>query len=265
MTTRFLLAYLILVVSTSCGLAQDQSWVGSDESDPLLTRETANRIELVLRERTTCDFNNNPLEDVIRYLEMTHHIPIWIDKQALQDEGVALEQQLTLEKSNITLQTALALLLEPIGLTTVTEDGVLKVTTQAKADEKMATRIYPVADLVNTPRAPEHDYATLANVIQSQTSGRWMEIDQEGGAINPFPNAQALVIRQTQKVHREVEGLLAALRKVKRLQHLSSIPASSDDPESLNPIEPTRTISRRNLRTPRSTQSWQRPRIHAND
>lgn len=264
MTTRFLLAYLILVVSTSRGLAQDQSWVGSDEGDPPLTRESANRIELVLRERTTCDFNNNPLEDVIRYLEMTHQIPIWFDKQALQDEGVAMDQQVTLEKSNITLQTALALLLEPIGLTTVTEDGVLKVTTQAKADEKMATRIYPVADLVNTPSA-EHSYMTLIFLLQNQTSGKWMEIDAEGGAINPFPNAQALVIRQTIPVHRKIEGLLAALRKVKRLQHLSSIPASSDDPESLDPIEPTRTISRRNLRIPRTTQSWQRPRIHAND
>lgn len=264
MTTRFLLAYLILVVTTSCGLGQDQPWVGSDEGDPPLARETANRIELVLRERTTCDFNNNPLEDVIRYLEMTHQIPIWLDKQALHDEGVAIDLQVTLEKSNITLQTALALLLEPIGLTTVTEDGVLKVTTQAKAYEKMATRIYPVADLVNT-RATEHDYTTLINVIQSQTSGRWIDIDQEGGAISPFPNAQALVIRQTQKVHREVEGLLAALRKVKRLQHLSSIPANSDEPESLNPIEPIPVMSRRNLRTPRTTQSWQRPRIHAND
>lgn len=264
MTTRFLPACLILVVCIACGLAQDQSWVSSDAGAPPLTREMAYRIELALKERTTCEFNNNPLEEVMHYLEIAHQIPIWIDKQALQDEGVATDQQVTLVKSNITLQTALALMLEPMGLTTVTEDGVLKLTTQAKSDEKMSTRIYPVADLVNTPSA-EHNYMTLIVLLQNQTSGKWMLIDSEGGAIDPFPNAQALAIRQTQKVHREVEGLLAALRKVKRLQHISSIPASSDDPESLNPVEPIRTMSRPNLRTPRTTQSWQRPRIHAND
>jgi len=50
----------------------------------------------------------------------------------------------------------LKLLLEPVQLTYVIEDEVMKITTASKAGEKLQTRVYPVADLVIpiiTPRA----------------------------------------------------------------------------------------------------------------
>jgi hypothetical protein len=245
-------------------LAEERTWVSLDEGDPPLTREMTNRIELVLKERTKCDFNNTPLEDALSDLETTHQIPIWFDKQALQDEGVPMDQQITLVKSNITLQTGLALILEPLGLTTLTRDGILVVTTQAKADERMSTRIYSVGDLVDSRYSTE-SYANLINIIQNNTSGKWIDIDQEGGGIDSFPSAQALIIRQTQSIQGEIEGLLAALRKAKRIQHIASIQVGGDDPEILTPIEPIREISRSRLRTPSSIQPWQRPRIHAKD
>ncbi|MDB5347151.1 MAG: hypothetical protein JWP89_5528 [Schlesneria sp.] len=236
MATRFLAACTILLASFAQIIAKDQSPVGA--GIPPLTQEMAKRIELALEGRIECDFTDSPLDEVVHHLEKAHRIPIWIDKQALQDEGVALDQQLTLVKSDITLQTAFSLMLEPLGLTTVNEEGVLKVTTRAKADEKMSIRIYPVADLVNAPLEPE-SYKIFIVMIQNQTSGRWVDIDQEGGAITAFPNAQSLVIRQSQKVQRETEGILAALRKAKRLQRVSSIPVNGGDPESLYPIEPS--------------------------
>ena len=42
----------------------------------------------------------------------------------------------------------LKIILEPYGLTYVIEDDVMKITTQAYADEKLSTRVYPVGDLV---------------------------------------------------------------------------------------------------------------------
>ncbi len=264
MTTRFLIVCSILLASFALVTAEEPSTIGVDTGDSPIVRESANRIEKTLKEAVNVDLTDSPLEEVLDGLEKAHRISIWLDKQALQDEGVATDQQVTLVKSSITLQTALLLILEPLGLTTVNQDGVLKVTTQAKADESMTTRIYPVADLVNTPTAGE-SYTTLIVVFQQNTSGKWVDIDQEGGSVTAFPNAQALVVRQTQKIHRQIEGILTALRKVKRLQHLSSIPSDIDDPDALNTIDPTPRHRRSAPRTPRSTQSWQQPRVYAND
>ena len=84
----------------------------------------------------------------MNYLEELHHIEIIIDEVALTDEGITLDKNVDLVLSGITLRSALRLLLEPLGLTYVIEDEVMKITTQTKADEKMSTRVYPVADLV---------------------------------------------------------------------------------------------------------------------
>lgn len=261
MTTRFLIVCSILLASFRLVTAEEPSPIGVDTGDSPIVREAANQIEKLLKEAVNCDFTDSPLEEVLEGLEKTHRISIWLDKQALQDEGVATDQQVTLVKSNITLQTALSLILEPLGLTSVNQDGVLKVTTQAKSDEMMTTRVYPVADLVSTPTAGE-SYTSLIVVFQQNTSGKWVDIDQEGGSVTPFPNAQAMVVRQTQKIHRQIEGILTALRKVKRLQHLSSIPADIDDPDALNATDPS---PRRRRSVPRSTQSWQQPRVYSND
>ncbi|HEY4260545.1 MAG TPA: hypothetical protein VGM98_10300 [Schlesneria sp.] len=264
MTTRFLIVCSILLASFRLVTAEESSTIGFDTGDSPIVREAANRIEKALKEGVDCDFKDSPLEEVLEGLEKAHRISIWLDKQALQDDGVAMDQQVTLVKSNITFQTALTLILEPLGLTSINQDGILKVTTAAKADEIMTTRVYPVADLINTPSGGEN-YTSLIVVFQQNTSGKWVDLDQEGGTATPFPNAQAMVVRQTQKIHRQIEGILTALRKVKRLQHLSSIPADIDDPDALNTIDPTPRRRRSAPRTPRSTQSWQQPRVHAND
>lgn len=122
-----------------------------------LKRTTPNerRIQRALSETTEVSFTDNPLEEALNYLEDLHHIEIWLDKQALQDEGVNSDQQVNLVLSGISLRSALRLMLEPLGLTYLIEDEVMKITTQAKADEKMSTRVYPVADLVIPIQPPQ--------------------------------------------------------------------------------------------------------------
>ncbi|HEY2253200.1 MAG TPA: hypothetical protein VGH74_19135, partial [Planctomycetaceae bacterium] len=95
-------------------------------------------------------------EDAIQYLQEYHSINIWVDKQTLTDEGVALDQPITLKLAGVSLRSVLKLLLEPVQLTYVIENEVMKVTTATKAGEKLSTRVYPVGDLVIpiiTPRA----------------------------------------------------------------------------------------------------------------
>lgn len=255
--TRITLACsLFLTLVTPQVRADDKVSVGLDAGDPLVTRESANRIEQALRTATECNFKETPLDQALEHFEHRHKIEIWLDKSSLQDEGISTDTHITLTKSGISLEAALRLTLDPLGLTHVTEDGVMKITTQAKADEKLSTRVYPVGDLVTS------DYKELIRVVQDNTSGKWMDIDQEGGAINPFRNSRSLVIRQTQHVHREIEGVLAALRHAKKLHRVDSVPANSGEPTRLHPVESsvTRTYSpsRRNQQAP---STYQPPRF----
>jgi uncharacterized membrane protein YgcG len=91
---------------------------------------------------------DTPLEDVINFLKEYHNINIWIDKPALQDEGVQLDQAVTLAHTGVSFRSTLKLLLEPLQLTWIIEDEVMKITTAQKAADKLTTRVYPVADLV---------------------------------------------------------------------------------------------------------------------
>jgi hypothetical protein len=109
---------------------------------------TEEKIRRSFSKPTTVEFLDLPLEDCITFLKEYHNINIWLDKATLADEGVALDQPVTLNLAGVTLRSVLKLLLEPMQLTYVIEDEVMKITTSAKAGEKLTTRVYPVGDLV---------------------------------------------------------------------------------------------------------------------
>jgi hypothetical protein len=110
--------------------------------------KTEEKIRRALDQPTTVEFLDLPLEDAITFLKEYHNINIYIDRATLADEGVAIDQPVTLKLAGVTLRSVLKLLLEPVQLTYVIEDEVMKITTSAKAGEKLVTRVYPVADLV---------------------------------------------------------------------------------------------------------------------
>lgn len=247
---------IVLSICHFAARGEERASVGTNAGDPRVTQESANHIEQELSHATACSFNDEKLEKACQYFARRHQISIWIDRAALSDEGVNSDQQVTLQMSNVTLESALNLLLEPLGLAYVIEDGVLKITTQAKADEKMSTRVYPVGDLVHG------DYTSLMKIIQQSTSGKWIDLDQEGGSITPFRNTRSLVIRHTQKAHRETEGILAALRQSKKLQRLSSIATDQNEPVTLTPVNPTKASRSRSsspaIQNPPPPVQWSR-------
>jgi len=109
------------------------------------------KIYKALDQITSVEFPNTPLKSAIQYISQQHGIPIIMDARALEDESLTGEEEITLVLSGIKLKSALKLMLENVGgvaLTYIIEDEVMKITSQTAADEKMQTRVYPVADLV---------------------------------------------------------------------------------------------------------------------
>ena len=107
------------------------------------------KIVKALDEMTELDnIQEMPLTDVIDYLKTKHDIEIQLDNKALEEAGVALDTPITRNLKNITLRSALRLVLRELDLTYVIRDEVLLITTTAQAETIMTTKVYPVADLV---------------------------------------------------------------------------------------------------------------------
>ena len=108
--------------------------------------ETERRIFRALRERGEVSFNNSPLSTVMADFSTQYNIPIVIDAKALEEESVTPEEPITLQVPEISLRSALKLILEPLNLTYVIQDEVMKITN--KKNSANVVRVYPVGDLV---------------------------------------------------------------------------------------------------------------------
>ncbi|MCA9032018.1 MAG: RNA polymerase sigma factor, partial [Planctomycetaceae bacterium] len=166
------------------------------------------RIHNALTEETNMEFPGNPLSDVIDYTALMHNIPILIDEAALAEEGIDTDVEVELVLQGVTLQSALEIILADVGgtkLDFVIENEVMKVTTRIAADEIYETRVYDV-------RALElDDPEVLVHVLTNTTSGAWVQAGTGEGAISYSKGS--FIIRQTQRVHREIETLLNNMAK----------------------------------------------------
>jgi len=108
------------------------------------------KISEQLKEPTTMDFEEQPLEEVVEYLEDLHGIPIQVDSAALRQIGLGSDSPVNLKVQGVSLRAGLRLMLRGIDpdLTYTIKDEVLMLTTREVAEENLVTKVYPVADLV---------------------------------------------------------------------------------------------------------------------
>jgi hypothetical protein len=103
-------------------------------------------------------------------------LSVWLDRTTLSDEGVALDQQVLVTGiRSMSLESQLKHVLGTIQLTHVFENGVLKITTSTKAGEKLATRLYPVSDLILSTSTTDHSLLVDADLDRELLSNRRLE------------------------------------------------------------------------------------------
>jgi hypothetical protein len=188
-----------------------------------------------LDQPTRIEFLDLPLEDALGFLKDFHKINLWLDRVTLTDEGVGMDQPVTLKLAGVTLRSVLKLLLEPMQLTYIIEDGVMKITTVAKAGEKLITRTYPVHDLyrgriiaADQPRdekgatgrtSLESRRGDLETAIVKSIEPESWDENKGPGSMTYIAEAGSLVIRQSSWVHDQILDLLRDLREAKRAIH----------------------------------------------
>ncbi|MHC4875209.1 MAG: VWA domain-containing protein [Planctomycetota bacterium] len=110
------------------------------------------KIQAALDQPTSINFVEDfPLQDAVDQLSRQYEIPIILDRLAIEEFGYTVDEPLNVPPlSNITLRSALKIMLEELELTYIIEDEVMKITSIDVANDptKLPTRVYPVGDLV---------------------------------------------------------------------------------------------------------------------
>jgi len=112
------------------------------------SNEAETKILDELEKRTEVQYLDTQLGDVVSDLELRHKINIELDLAALTADGKGSETLINKSLKDLTLKSALRLILDEQALTYVIENEVLMITTKTAAETKTPTRVYPVADLV---------------------------------------------------------------------------------------------------------------------
>jgi len=115
------------------------------------TRRTESELEIERRMKTPVllRYQDTPLSEVVDGLSELAGINIHLDPRGLSQEGVESSTPVTINLSKeISLKSALDLILEPLHLSYVIKNEVLKITSEQLRDGETETRVYNVADLV---------------------------------------------------------------------------------------------------------------------
>ena len=98
-------------------------------------------IDKKLRTPVSLQFTNAPLSKVLENLAKLAEVNLHLDPQGLAEEGVTSDTPVTIELRNeIMLKSALNLILEPLHLSYVVKDEVLKITSEQMRDGQVYMR-----------------------------------------------------------------------------------------------------------------------------
>ncbi len=106
-------------------------------------------IQQSLKTKIDVRFTDRSLVEVMKQLGDLAGVNIYLDPQGLHAEGVTTDTPVTINLTQpISLQSALNLILEPLRLSYVIQNEVLRVTSEQTRDSSVYAKVYSVADLV---------------------------------------------------------------------------------------------------------------------
>ena len=108
----------------------------ADAASVKVLSQAEQRITATLDLQTEISFFDTPLTDVITFLGDFHNIPIIIDNEDLTNAAIPADSPVTRTLTGVKLSSALKIILDPLKLSYVIEDDVLKVITAAKVAKR---------------------------------------------------------------------------------------------------------------------------------
>lgn len=186
----------------------------------------------VLDRPASVDFIDTPLSEVMQYLSDLHEVPIIVDRNGLEDAGLALDEPVTLRAESlprayfearqkaakdkkplpklppnadeVPLRLLLDWICEPLQLGWYMDAGLIHVTTLDREFEHQLARSYDINGLLQSGLQKTQ----LIELIETLDAS-WLNIDGEGG--NHAIVGNVLTVRQNWGAHRDIAELLSIL------------------------------------------------------
>ena len=175
------------------------------------TVDPATLVTPELAAKVTVKFDGDPLKKVITWLQQDQKLNVIVDYKALSNAKLLDTEPVTEELNDAPLYLLLSRL-EQLGLAWYQHDHSLIITSREENLKHDTTVPYNLSDLFDLGYAPQD----LLTAIKRCSGGRWKTV--HGG--EEFGTAVLLgdvvFIRQTDDIHREIAGLLTAIRKPAR-------------------------------------------------
>ncbi len=175
-----------------------------------------------------------PLSDATKFLEQLTGLKVLLDKPNMNDVGLGSDTPITYNTDGESLDTVLNLILSPLDLAYLAEDGMLLITTKEMAAKTHLVQVYPVADLLVPADLLDTflafcplgaDCSHGVSSLPGQRSAKQLQHllttvvdynswDEVGGPASVNIVGSNLVIRQTQKNHWTIQKLLEVFREL---------------------------------------------------
>ena len=149
--------------------------------------EVEQLIQRKLRTPVEVRFTEQPLSSVIDVLQKVSGVNMYLDPEALAAEGITSDQPVTINLTQpVSLNSALILILQPLHLSHVVQNEVLKITSEQTRDLAVYSQVYYVADLVSpVPNfGPNHSIGMAAALQRAHQS---LGVGQTGSFAQAMP------------------------------------------------------------------------------
>ena len=140
------------------------------KKDDILMLPAERKIRENLGQPFSASFDRRPLADAMNTISEMTGIPIVVDVRSIAEEGITIDQPVTLDlKGNsILLKSALNLMLSNLNLTYTVKDEVLTIESSRFSKRELRQQVYNVKDLVIPIPNFVSDYNTgMAGALQS--------------------------------------------------------------------------------------------------
>jgi len=146
------------------------------------------RILEMLEEPFSASFDKRPLADALKTIQEMTGLIILIDEPSIAEEGLRSDQPISLDLrgNQIKLKNVLKNILEPLNLTYVIKDEVVKIQSRRFMQQQMYSKPYSVKDLVIPVPNFVSDYNTgmagaLQAAYQAQTNYVAVNLNEQDG------------------------------------------------------------------------------------
>jgi hypothetical protein len=158
-------------------------------------------------------YSDRSLEDVVTNISEEYGIDIRLDRTALEEAGIGTDSPVTNSLKNVSLRSALKLILRNLQLTWIIEDEVLMITTNEAANKHFDICVYSIQGLVDGSD-PKSVSALVEAIYACVATDTWAADGGGDAEVRPLPSG-LLVVSHTPAVQEEVGALLNKIRKMR--------------------------------------------------